>query len=526
MFSPLALTIALAAAPIHAGSDLRTAPAPSPLWGDLEPGPHPIGYRVLKLRDMTRSNRSVTDPSGPTGQGYPLVVNYWYPAVAPSGAARRMTFAGYQAPGLIDERLHDPTAARLAEGDADLKAFYERPFNFPFGAIEPDRWARLGPTPLLAVADLPPRSGRFPLVVGVGGAGGNHVMGEYLASHGYVVALVSSPANLDLAPGARMEWYVRDLEFALAKMRELPFVDGGRVGTWGFSFAGMPALLAAIRSPEIAAVLSLESALFSQPFTAQLVANPFYDPGNLRVPLLHMMRVAVSEGELAGFASLRYARRYRYQLNDTTLVHQDFGNHGMAAAVVLGKRPAAERAVRVAQKANAEYARHFLDAFVKRDAQAAAWLERSPEDNGNPAGAVLIDRQAPLTPAPSATDIEAWFEGPTSAAIDRLRAAIVADPLAPVFQERAINTLAYRLLQSRGAVAIDLFRLNVELHPQSANTYDSLAEAYETTGDRLRAVEAARKTIEAAQTEPGLPAATRETLERIARERIERLGGS
>jgi hypothetical protein len=28
--------------------------ATSPLWGDLVPGPHRVGFRVLKLRDATR----------------------------------------------------------------------------------------------------------------------------------------------------------------------------------------------------------------------------------------------------------------------------------------------------------------------------------------------------------------------------------------------------------------------------------------------------------------------------------------
>lgn len=49
--------------------------------------------------------------------------------------------------------------------------------------------------------------------------------------------------------------------------------------------------------------------------------------------------------------------------------------------------------------------------------------------------------------------------------------------------EQPINQLGYRLLQS-GEVekAIEIFKFNIELHPESANVYDSLGEAYETTG--------------------------------------------
>ena len=44
--------------------------------------------------------------------------------------------------------------------------------------------------------------------------------------------------------------------------------------------------------------------------------------------------------------------------------------------------------------------------------------------------------------------------------------------------------------------AIEVFRLNVTLYPQAANTYDSLAEAYDTNGDVAGAVANYRKALE------------------------------
>jgi tetratricopeptide (TPR) repeat protein len=37
-------------------------------------------------------------------------------------------------------------------------------------------------------------------------------------------------------------------------------------------------------------------------------------------------------------------------------------------------------------------------------------------------------------------------------------------------------------------IAINLFKLNVELFPNVANTYDSLAEAYLKSGDKINAL--------------------------------------
>src|SRR5258708_37539647 len=49
--------------------------------------------------------------------------------------------------------------------------------------------------------------------------------------------------------------------------------------------------------------------------------------------------------------------------------------------------------------------------------------------------------------------------------------------------EDAVNSLGYRLLrQKRSADAIRTFKLNVDLHPQSATTSDNFAEAYMNSG--------------------------------------------
>jgi CubicO group peptidase (beta-lactamase class C family) len=62
--------------------------------------------------------------------------------------------------------------------------------------------------------------------------------------------------------------------------------------------------------------------------------------------------------------------------------------------------------------------------------------------------------------------------------------------------ERSINSLGYRLLaQKRSADAIRIFQLNVALHPQSANTYDSLAEAYMNSGNHPLAIQFYEKSL-------------------------------
>lgn len=56
--------------------------------------------------------------------------------------------------------------------------------------------------------------------------------------------------------------------------------------------------------------------------------------------------------------------------------------------------------------------------------------------------------------------------------------------------EGAVNNAAYHLLWNKhNADAIRIFRLNTELHPQSANGFDSLGEGYMESGDKQQAIE-------------------------------------
>lgn len=63
--------------------------------------------------------------------------------------------------------------------------------------------------------------------------------------------------------------------------------------------------------------------------------------------------------------------------------------------------------------------------------------------------------------------------------------------------ENDINALGYQFLAENMAdVAIEVFTRNVRLHPESANVYDSLGEAYAIRGDKSLAIQNYRKSLE------------------------------
>ncbi|MNY38870.1 Tetratricopeptide repeat protein [compost metagenome] len=62
--------------------------------------------------------------------------------------------------------------------------------------------------------------------------------------------------------------------------------------------------------------------------------------------------------------------------------------------------------------------------------------------------------------------------------------------------EEYINDMGYRLLRNKEVKkAIDLFKINTLLYPNSGNAYDSLAEAYLANGDKKLAKENYQKAL-------------------------------
>ena len=65
------------------------------------------------------------------------------------------------------------------------------------------------------------------------------------------------------------------------------------------------------------------------------------------------------------------------------------------------------------------------------------------------------------------------------------------------FREGELNNTGYMLLQSGKVTdAIEIFKLNVEMFPNSSNVYDSLGEAYMTNGDKELSIKNYKKVLE------------------------------
>ena len=114
MKSTLTVTLVLLAAHLFPGV---RADSPT-LWGDLEAGPHEVGFRILEETDHSRAIRL----GGSSSEIYPrpIRIYVWYPANLPEGS-RPMAFGRY-----AELAGEDVWPDRLLEGVREMLHSHEK----------------------------------------------------------------------------------------------------------------------------------------------------------------------------------------------------------------------------------------------------------------------------------------------------------------------------------------------------------------------------------------------------------------
>lgn len=517
-FVPLVFSFVLFAIP--AAAQTLTPPGAaagqnSQLFGELRLGPHPVGFRVIEIRDSSRPVRKKRDYFGEldrSDRARVVQVHLWYPARRCKDAP--MTVADYL----------DSSAAT----GADRLAFREEKRIFiqdNFGTFSDADWDRFLSTTLLACRGAAATGEKFPLVLGQIRAFSTTLTNEYLASHGYVVAMVRGPYSLFAPRGLFYEEVVRDLEFAYEYLKPQPYVDWERLAVLGFSGAGFGQVLFAMRHPDVDALVDLESALFVR--SLGLNQGLGYDVTGLRVPFLHAYSVKLSKLDdmFDEFLKMKYSARFHYLVDVPEIHHWDFATEGMAASTVLNLRGAAQPRLRKAFELTNRYVLNFLDAYLKKDPEGLAFLRREPAVNGAPPGMVAVKEYPALKAPPTLEEFQRIFDVRGSEiALQVFREARQREPGAALFNRMAVNRWGYTLLnRNRVREAIEVLKLNVEMYPNTSNPYDSLAEAYERAGQFALAVEITQNGLAVIAEEKDLSEDFRKQLTEEMQKRLARL---
>jgi tetratricopeptide (TPR) repeat protein len=145
----------------------------------------------------------------------------------------------------------------------------------------------------------------------------------------------------------------------------------------------------------------------------------------------------------------------------------------------------------------ARYTLHFLDAYLKHDAAAMAWLKKTPAENGAPQHFLSASYRPASGPPATLESFRAELGRQGFDHAEGVYAAMRKQSPDFKLDESAVNNWGYELMtDGHLPEAIDIFKLNVKNYPDSGNTYDSLGEAYMKSGQKQLAIDNYKKSLD------------------------------
>jgi dienelactone hydrolase len=384
-----------------------------------------------------------------------------------------------------------------------------------------------------AVRDADPAEGTFPVLVYHSdfnrGIAENAVFCELLASHGFVVATTHSfgPSAVTTEPSAAaLETFVGDMEFVIAALRDMEFVDPDRVGVFGYRAGGLAALLLGMRNHNVDAVLGLEAVSSDQELLDLASANPFYSETHLTAPTLQAYGVTDDGRGRAFLAPFKYTPGYALTFEHGPAV--SFTTYRVIGSLFGEPAPEEDAPDPASYGAICAYALNFFDGHLNGRQEALEFLAAGPSDHGmDPAGVTLTKMLAGQRPPTQNEFMAILQDGLVDTAVAIHEKFSVEEPDLVLFPEAQMNMMGYRYLQ-RGMVgeALSILKMNAEAYPRSANCWDSLTEAYIAAGDNDHALECVDMVIQVLPEDTNISEEFRQTLQANAERYKAMLEGS
>ena len=428
----------------------------------------------------------------------------WYPAV-PDKDKKRMQFRMY-----ADFALEDFGGRNRAPSKSLTEQYNDLPFA---RSLTADALEQVLNSSVRAHLNLPVFSRRFPLLVlGQGlyyeSPVTHAILCEYLASQGYIVVtcpLIGVDSRWVKLTPVDLEARIRDMELILSRARALPNVDADRIGAIGFDLGGMSGLVMAMRRSDIDAFLSLDCGILFDHGSGLPVIMPDYRVERFDIPWMHMVSrrhfdLTRGDGSIPSLFD-RKTTSDNYLLIFDEAQHADFTSYAM----IDGMHPVPtywgpfQGDPSKRYSAVCRYARCFFDTYLNHDAESLRLLKASSEEIA-PGVAIDVHMKRGDERAFLSADywLESIFTDGIEKAVQTAKQHHETGASAFLFDERILNQLGYKFLYNWVDLekAVEIFRLNVYIHPESSNVYDSLGEAFLAQGDRAMAIENYKKSLE------------------------------
>ncbi len=292
-----------------------------PIMGDLPMGEHPVGFQTLFTHDLTKNAVPYADWDGhlyeePTAEaGRPFQINVWYPAQPDSGDPLKygdyVDLMGRQTNFGESEAQKDFARKVFVRQTRDLRNILEAKNKVE---LSPEQLNQLLDLDVFARLNAKATEGKYPVVVYPNGSSPAYqsITCEFLASHGYVTVAFAPKGRFSSGMEIStlgLELAVDDLEFVLGKISEAPNVDMDQVSILANAISSSVGAAAVSRNEKIKALISLEGGLPSSFEQRLLNESVFYQPENIRAPILFIYSPHPAIDPEYTF-HLKYADRY------------------------------------------------------------------------------------------------------------------------------------------------------------------------------------------------------------------------
>jgi tetratricopeptide (TPR) repeat protein len=242
---------------------------------------------------------------------------------------------------------------------------------------------------------------------------------------------------------------------------------------------------------------------------AVLEKSPYFDLDKFDIPYIHFAQKEIPKEVLISdkipvelnyqfqlYDSLKYSTVYSYKFH--SLTHSYFSSFGVLFANRDKRQDKNDAEIMASYKLLSEHTLQFLNATLKNEENAKIFLKNSPDENGFSENLISKKMKKSLTTEFDYKDFnDLALDQDYEDLIPLYQKTIKTYPKLEL-QEGMLNTLGLRLSfnPSKTQQGINVFLLALYIYPNSANLYDSLAEAYLYKKDVQNAISSFKKSLE------------------------------
>lgn len=517
------LILAAAAMSITTMSAVSADDQLSPFRSKLTAGPYEAGFETVEMYDYSRVSRDKYDYDGNPREGEtarPIQICVWYPAALTADAVP-MVYGEYAFPAPRDSRFYPL-----------LSALQAREIGFLAAPLGGNRTMVLDMMnlPVAAFKNAPRVEGSFPLIIYHPDAGGsyaeNAALCEALASNGFVVASSHNFGTTDIPVMMNhtdLETAIRDREFVYGFMRDYPNVDFAKVGLVGTGLGGLSAMLMQMRNTDIEAVVSLDGIEAHRSGAELGLTFPSYDVTRMDVPLMQAHDSNQDDLDMRVMDSLEYSHRMLLAFGGRDRIQ--FTQYATAAALLADTTGESLQPTLEFYESICRCVLDFLDLHLHgKDISTTIFAKLSKNEYPELGEVIYASKEGQRPPPTEAQFVEMIQENKIDRAVEIYEAFKKSRPGYVFFQEGTMNAVGYRLLQTNQLEqARMIFKINTEAFPNSANVWDSFADACIANDDTETAIMCYEKVLEVLPSDSALTAAVREILMNNATQGLEQL---